>query len=237
MGCRELQYYFRDGVNSDYHRASGSIPNRFAFRFSSEYHDSETGLVYYNYRYYSPELGRWLNRDPIGESGGVNLYGMVGNDVINNWDFLGQDWLDCVAKCIEENDPMALIMDAVLGKLAALIIGGGVPKSMLAWIAEHLMKDKKLADLIRISLKKGSDLGYKPLKMIATALSKNGKVRAAAAKSGRLGTIVLAIYGPVLAVIEIDCASYCCGKDSYDGGNTFNTKRAIKFYLDKIKFW
>jgi len=63
----------------------------------------------------------------------------------------------------------------------------------------------------------------------------NGKVRAAAAKSGRLGTIVLAIYGPVLAVIEIDCASYCCGKDSYDGGNTFNTKRAIKFYLDKIK--
>ena len=26
------------------------------FRFSSEYHDDETGLVYYNYRYYSPEL-------------------------------------------------------------------------------------------------------------------------------------------------------------------------------------
>ena len=67
MGCRKLQYYFSDGANSDYHRASGTIPNRFVFRFSSEYHDSETNLVYYNYRYYSPELGRWLSRDPIGE--------------------------------------------------------------------------------------------------------------------------------------------------------------------------
>jgi len=89
MGCRELQYYFRDGVNSDHHRASGSIPNRFVFRFSSEYHDSETNLVYYNYRYYSPELGRWLSRDPIGENGGWNLYGFVRNDGINNLDYLG----------------------------------------------------------------------------------------------------------------------------------------------------
>jgi hypothetical protein len=45
--------------------------------------------VYYNYRYYSPELGRWLNRDPIGEGGGRNQYGFVGNDGINRWDYLG----------------------------------------------------------------------------------------------------------------------------------------------------
>jgi len=102
MGCRKLQYYFRDGVNSDSAAhfeyspfgkttvASGTIPNRFAFRFSSEYHDSETNLVYYNYRYYSPELGRWLSRDPIGErGGGYNLYGMVSNGVMNWWDRLG----------------------------------------------------------------------------------------------------------------------------------------------------
>ena len=93
MGCRELQYYFSNGVNSDHHRASGSIPNRFVFRFSSEYHDSETNLVYFNYRYYSPELGRWLSRDPIGENGGWNLYVMVGNDVVGEWDYLGLDKL------------------------------------------------------------------------------------------------------------------------------------------------
>ena len=59
------------------------------FRFSSEYHDDETGLVYYNYRYYSPELGRWISRDPIEEEGGVNLYAMVGNNPVNRWDHLG----------------------------------------------------------------------------------------------------------------------------------------------------
>ena len=46
------------------------------WQFSSEYFDTETGLVYYNYRYYSPELGRWTKRDPIGEQGGLNLYQM-----------------------------------------------------------------------------------------------------------------------------------------------------------------
>lgn len=39
------------------------------FRFSSDYHDDETGLVYYNYRHYSPKLGRWISRDPAGEEG------------------------------------------------------------------------------------------------------------------------------------------------------------------------
>lgn len=60
------------------------------FRFSSEYFDEETGLVYYNYRYYNPELGRWISRDPIEEQGGYNLYGMIGNNPLYGWDELGQ---------------------------------------------------------------------------------------------------------------------------------------------------
>ena len=59
------------------------------FRFSSEYADDETGLVYYNYRYYSPQLGRWTKRDPIEEKGGENLYVMVENHIIVQWDYLG----------------------------------------------------------------------------------------------------------------------------------------------------
>ena len=39
----------------------------------------------YGYRYYSADEGRWLSRDPIGESGWMNLYGMVGNDAVNFW--------------------------------------------------------------------------------------------------------------------------------------------------------
>ena len=59
------------------------------FRFSTKYQDTETGLLYYGHRYYSPAMGRFINRDPIQESGGINLYGFAGNDGVNGWDFLG----------------------------------------------------------------------------------------------------------------------------------------------------
>jgi len=36
-----------------------------------------------------PVTGRWPTRDPIGERGGVNLYGFVGNGGVNAWDYLG----------------------------------------------------------------------------------------------------------------------------------------------------
>ena len=47
-------------------------------------------VTHYGYRYYDPLTGRWPSRDPIGEEGGVNLYGFVGNDGVNGVDFLGQ---------------------------------------------------------------------------------------------------------------------------------------------------
>ncbi len=68
---------------------SGTYASTNPFRFSSEYHDDETGLVYYNYRYYSPELGRWTKRDPIGEIDGKNVYGMIGNNAIYYYDIYG----------------------------------------------------------------------------------------------------------------------------------------------------
>ena len=69
--------------------STGELAEINPFRFSSEYHDDETGLVYYNYRYYSPELGRWISRDPIEEEGGVNLYAMVENSPVNKIDLYG----------------------------------------------------------------------------------------------------------------------------------------------------
>jgi RHS repeat-associated protein len=59
------------------------------FAFKGQFLDLESGYYNYGYRYYSPELGRWLSRDPIGERGGVNLYAMAGNDAVNNHDYLG----------------------------------------------------------------------------------------------------------------------------------------------------
>ena len=70
-------------------KATGDYAGSNPFRFSSEYNDEETGLVYYNYRYYNPELGRWISRDPIEEQGGYNLYGMIENNLLISWDQLG----------------------------------------------------------------------------------------------------------------------------------------------------
>jgi RHS repeat-associated protein len=49
--------------------ATGPLAKENTFRFSTKFTDDETGLLYYGYRYYSPSPGRWLSRDPLGESG------------------------------------------------------------------------------------------------------------------------------------------------------------------------
>ncbi|MEI8109255.1 MAG: RHS repeat-associated core domain-containing protein, partial [Verrucomicrobiota bacterium] len=66
-----------------------SVADVFTYRFSTKPFDAETGLYYYGYRYYEPITGRWLSRDPIGESGGFNLYGMVENNPLNRLDSFG----------------------------------------------------------------------------------------------------------------------------------------------------
>jgi RHS repeat-associated protein len=53
------------------------------YRFSTKRYDEATGLSYYGYRFYIPELGRWINRDPLGEAGEINLYGFVGNNPVS----------------------------------------------------------------------------------------------------------------------------------------------------------
>lgn len=47
------------------------------------------GVSYYGVRYYNPNTGRWLSRDPIEEWGGVNLYGMVEDDPVDLADAVG----------------------------------------------------------------------------------------------------------------------------------------------------
>ncbi len=68
---------------------TGTESRRNPFRFSSKYADDETELVYYGYRYYSPGMGRWVNRDPLGERGAVPLYVALVNSPLNENDYLG----------------------------------------------------------------------------------------------------------------------------------------------------
>jgi RHS repeat-associated protein len=51
----------------------------------------ETGLYHYKARAYNPELGRFMQTDPIGVNGGMNIYAYVGGDPVNLVDPLGLD--------------------------------------------------------------------------------------------------------------------------------------------------
>ncbi len=70
-------------------RASGPMAAANSFRFSTKYHDGESDVLYYGYRSYKPNLGRWLNRDPIGERGGIDLYVFTHNDPLGGVDYIG----------------------------------------------------------------------------------------------------------------------------------------------------
>lgn len=91
-GNRVAEYVY--GPFGQVVNAAGAMAQSNPFRFSSEYHDDETGLVYYNYRDYSPTLGRWTKRDPVEEEGGVNLYSINDNNPIVSWDHLGHGFAD-----------------------------------------------------------------------------------------------------------------------------------------------
>lgn len=68
-------------------KLSGTVESD--FQYTGHYAHSPSGLYLAPFRAYDAELGRWISRDPIGEEGGINLYGYVGNNPINAIDPLG----------------------------------------------------------------------------------------------------------------------------------------------------
>ncbi|MFK3908533.1 RHS repeat-associated core domain-containing protein [Pseudomonas monteilii] len=59
-----------------------------SLRFQGQYFDDETGLHYNTFRFYDPEIGRYLTQDPIGLAGGINIY-FYGSNPAQNIDPLG----------------------------------------------------------------------------------------------------------------------------------------------------
>ena len=81
--------------------------------------DAETGLYYYRARYNDPHLRRFIETDPIGYAGGMNLYAYVGNSTVNAIDPLGLSAMEIalpIAAVLSQLDsPVPGPMDIVAG--------------------------------------------------------------------------------------------------------------------------
>jgi RHS repeat-associated protein len=74
--------------------SGGALAEINPLRFNSKEYHALSGTYYYGRRYYDPNLQRWLNEDPLGEAGGINLYRFAGNAPVNRVDPWGLYVLD-----------------------------------------------------------------------------------------------------------------------------------------------
>ena len=114
----------------------GEIPN--PLRLPGQYYDAETGLHYNRFRYHSPEWGRYMSKDPLAQTGGLNLYAYVGNNPLNQADPMGLWWKAAVSIvaavavgiAVVALAPVALPVAIVLAGIAAGAVGAGLNEAL-----------------------------------------------------------------------------------------------------------
>jgi RHS repeat-associated protein len=77
-------------LNPDFTPKSGDLPTQ-PYTYTGREWEPEAALYFNRARFYSPEFGRFISKDPFGEKGGINLYGYTANDPLNATDPNGTD--------------------------------------------------------------------------------------------------------------------------------------------------
>jgi len=119
-------------------------------RFPSQYFDEETGLHYNRSRYYSPEFGCYLSRDPQGFAGGLNLYTYAAGDPVNHDDPLGMwTWSGVLTTASRVTAVIAGVAAGAAVGLAlaacpplAILAGGAVAGGIIGGLNEYIDQDE-----------------------------------------------------------------------------------------------
>ncbi|NTY35915.1 RHS repeat-associated core domain-containing protein [Burkholderia diffusa] len=97
-------------------------------RFQGQYLDRETGLHYNTFRFYDPDVGRFITRDPIGLYGGENLYRYAANPLM---------WADPLGWAPHQATMTVYAPDGTMRFTEALKSGGATGTSWPEQIASH----------------------------------------------------------------------------------------------------
>jgi RHS repeat-associated protein len=110
--------------------SSGTLAFANSYQYSSKMILPAFGLYYYGYRWYAPNLQRWLTKDPLGEYGGVNLYQSFFNSPLHFVDRNGED--NIYDPKSGQNAPPAMVISMPVqgGPLAVQYPGRGIGDPM-----------------------------------------------------------------------------------------------------------
>ncbi|HEX2762958.1 MAG TPA: RHS repeat-associated core domain-containing protein [Allosphingosinicella sp.] len=127
----------------EYGKPAANVMGR--FQYTGQMWMPELGLYHYKARFYDQDKGRFVQPDPIGYSGGMNLYAYVGGDPVNFADPSGNEKI-CIPppgerggqwRCVEvdadddksgkDNDMNEAEKDAIKADFSGFILNGAVP--------------------------------------------------------------------------------------------------------------
>jgi RHS repeat-associated protein len=95
------------------------------FGWAGGVRDGETGLSFFDHRYYNPQTGEWTTKDPSGfRAGDANLYRYVGNDATNATDPTGLFNGDAATKTAIIAGSVGFVVGAYIWPPGGELVGG-----------------------------------------------------------------------------------------------------------------